>query len=113
MRRVSRPRAANSSSRERLADDPVLLAQVGGRVALARARPPGTADVAELHALGERLLEPVSARTPGPHVLRLLLCPDDLFQVRVRRDQLRGLADRERIQLLDPGDGDLSRSLAR
>jgi hypothetical protein len=79
---------------------------VRGRISLARARTPWAADVEERHAFGLRLLEPVADRPPGTHVLRLLLRPDDLAEVRVPAQERRRLLDRERIELLDPGDGD-------
>ena len=65
--------------------DAVLLALVRRRVALARARLPRAADVAEpsAGARADRLLEAVADRPPGPHVLRLLLRPDDLAKPRV------------------------------
>src|SRR5207302_9027579 len=73
---------------ERFPDDPVLLAQVGGGIALARARAPRPAGVVERHRLGQGLLEPVADRAPGAHVLRLLLRPDDLLERRIRPQEL-------------------------
>src|SRR5258708_3307768 len=84
--------------------DPVLLEQVRGRVALGGTRLPRPADVAHRDP-GRRLLEPAADRPPGAHVLRLLLRPDDLIECWVRRDQLAGDLNWERVQLLDPGDG--------
>src|SRR4051794_22890083 len=75
------------------------------RVALTRRRPPGAADVREHDAVGLRLLEPMPDRPPRAHVLRLLLCPHDLTEIRVAAKDLRGLLDRERIELLEPRDG--------
>src|SRR5438046_1134435 len=49
---------------ERLADDPVLLTQVSGRVALAGACPPRPPDVAERHARRARLFQPVPNGAP-------------------------------------------------
>src|SRR2546426_145477 len=69
--------------RQCFADNPVLFAQVCGRIALARARTPGAADVAERDALRQVLLQAVTERAPRPHVLGLLLRPDDLDQPRV------------------------------
>ena len=66
----------------------------------------GAPDVAHRDAAG-RLLEPVADRAPGAHVLRLLLRPDDLVERRVRRDELARRLDRERVELLEPGDRDL------
>src|SRR3954468_6675591 len=109
-RRVSPQETALS---QRFADDPVLLAQVCRRVALARARPPGAADVAEPDAWRQVLLEAVPNRAPRPHVLRLLLGPDDLRKARIRRDEGGLLLDRERIQLLDPCDRDVFGGLAQ
>src|SRR5436853_6579762 len=103
------PSAAALAAAERLADDPVLLAQVRRRVALARARAPRAAGVAERRRLRQRLLEPVADRPPGAHVLRLLLRPDDLLERRVRPQQLAGRFDRERVELLEPRDGDVLR----
>src|SRR5205085_1371323 len=97
---------------QRLADDPVLLTQVRGRVALAGARAPGAADVAELDALGQVLLQPMADGAPRAHVLRLLLRPDDLGQSRIGGDERGLLLDRERIELLDPGDRDMTRAVA-
>src|SRR5438067_1863203 len=84
------PTAPPALDAERLADDPVLLAQVRRRVALARAGAPRTADVAERRPLWKRLLEPVADRAPGAHVLRLLLRPDDLLERRVGAQELPG-----------------------
>ena len=84
--------ATRAQLEQRCADDPVLLAQVRGRVALARARAPRPADVAQRDARGQRLLEAVPDRPPGAHVLRLLLRPDDLLQVRVRPRRARRAA---------------------
>ena len=78
-----------------------------GRIALARARTPRAADEAQRHAVGLRLLEPVPDRTPRAHVLRLLLHPHDLGEIRIASRQLgRGL-DGERVELLEPGDRDV------
>src|SRR4051812_38071194 len=74
-------------------------------IALGGARTPGAADVAHGDA-ARRLLEAVADRAPRAHVLRLLLCPDDLLEVRVRVDQPVRRDDRERIELLDPRDRD-------
>src|SRR5262249_52460651 len=82
-----------------------LLAQVRGRIALTRAGAPRTADVEERHAFRLRLLEPVSDRAPGSHVLRLFLRPHDFAQVRVSGQQRLRALGRERIELLDPRDG--------
>src|SRR4029077_315809 len=72
IRHLPRDRPARGSVRlarrgcnaQGVADDPVLLGQVRGRIPLARARAPGAADVAEVDAtgsaLGERVLEPVA-----------------------------------------------------
>src|ERR671930_6107 len=76
------PRSAQTLLAQRLADDAILLAQVRGRVALARARPPRPADVPKHDTHRQRLLEPVPDRAPGAHVLRLFLCPDELLEVR-------------------------------
>ena len=81
----ARRRRAKRRRRQGRAHDPVLLAQMRGRIALARARAPGAADVVQRHAVGLRLLEPVPDRPPRAHVLRLLLHPDDLAQVRIAR----------------------------
>src|SRR5437773_12356999 len=86
------------------AQDAVLIAQVGGRVALTGARPPGSSGVAEGDALGQRLFEPVPDRAPRTHVLRLFLRPDELFQVRVRAHELGRRQDRERVELLQPAE---------
>src|SRR5579862_2137102 len=91
---------------ERGADDAVLLAQVRGRIPLARARAPRAADVEERDALRLRLLEPVANRPPCAHVLRLFLHPDELAEVRVAGEQRLRLLDREGIQLLEPRNGD-------
>src|SRR5205823_8827587 len=79
------------------------------RVALARARAPRAAGVGEQDAeVLQRRLEAVANRPPGAHVLRLLLGPDDLTEVRVSGDELGIGLDRKRIELLEPGDGDVS-----
>src|SRR5439155_6173527 len=51
--------ASSLAAAERFPDDPVLLPQVRRRVALARARAPRAADVAERRRLRQGLLEPV------------------------------------------------------
>src|SRR5215470_15797840 len=76
-------------------------------IALARAGAPGPSDVAERNVLGSRLLEAMSGRPPRAHVLRLLLRPDDLLERRIGADELRGLLDRERVELLQAGDGNV------
>src|SRR5215208_2740180 len=91
--------------------DPVLLEPVGGRVALRRRRSPGPADVAKRYAV-RGALEPMADRAPRPHVLRLLLHPQDLAHVRVLAHEFRSRVDRERIQLLEPPDGDVPRARA-
>src|SRR5439155_16933391 len=102
--RVLRPRSGFLRA-ERRANDAVLLAQVRRRIALARRRAPRAADVDERHLPRLRLLEPVPDGAPGAHVLRLLLRPDDLFESRVRAQQLGSRGDRERVELLEPRDG--------
>src|SRR5262249_17823338 len=84
----------------------VLLAEMRGRIALARARTPRPADVEQRHAFGLRLLQAVPERAPRAHVLRLLLGPHDLAHVRIAAHELGGLLDPERIWPLDPGHGD-------
>src|SRR5262249_46803125 len=108
---AERARSSDAAD-ERCADDPILLVVMQGRVALARARPPGTAHV--LHARARigtrgRFLESVANRAPRPHVLWLLLGPDDLAHPRVRRDEGRHELQRERIELLEPRDRDRGR----
>jgi hypothetical protein len=68
------PRVSDRCS-ERFTHDPFLLQPVCARVALARARPPGPADVPQRHALGERLLEAVPDRAEGSHVQAVPLAP--------------------------------------
>src|SRR5688500_7935623 len=87
-----------------LAGDAVLLDQVRGRVPLARARAPRTPDVAKLDLGWQPLLEPVPDGAPGPHVLRLLLRPHDLGHVRIAGEELVVRRERERVELLEPGD---------
>ena len=87
-------------------DDPRLLGDVGGRIALARRRALGPADVAELQPLGQDLHEAREHVRAGAHVARLLLRPDDLLEVRVALDELEDLRLRERIEQLDAADGD-------
>src|SRR5262249_57967617 len=84
---------------ERGADNPVLLTQVRSRVALARTRPPRAAGVRERRP---GCFEAMADRPPRPHVLRLLLRPDEFPQVRVRRDDGSVLVHGERIELLEP-----------
>ena len=48
-------------------------------------------------------------RAPRTHVLRLLLRPHDLLEPRHRGDQTSERLDRERIELLEPRDGDARR----
>src|SRR5581483_12297393 len=52
------------------------------------------------------LLETVANGAERSHVLRLLLHPDELAQVRVAAQEVRRLLDRERIELLEPRDCD-------
>jgi hypothetical protein len=89
---------------ERLAHDPLLLEHVRRRVALARARPPRPSYEAQGNTFGEGVLEAVANRAVRTHVQRLLLRPDELVDLRVRRNQLREGSLRERVQLLEPGD---------
>ena len=78
---------------ERFANDPVLLVVMEGRVALARARAPGAADVLDTLGLRRRLrgglLEPMPDRPPRAHVLWLFLRPDDLANLRIAGDERR------------------------
>ena len=60
---------------ERGADDPGLLHRVRGRIALARRRALGPADVAELELAREDLQQPRRHVRAGAHVARLLLHP--------------------------------------
>src|SRR4029077_5225235 len=88
------------------------LDEMRGRVALARARTPGTADVAEVRDATRLLagvLETVANRAVCPHVERLLLRPDELGELRIGAEQGDDLPHRERIQLLDPSDRDRRR----
>src|SRR3954451_11253339 len=94
-------------------DDARLLGDVGGRIALARARALGAADVAEAQPLGEDLHEPREHVRAGAHVARLLLDPDDLLEVRVGADDLVDLRLGEGVQELDAPDGDAVVALAR
>src|SRR3989442_15912984 len=97
---------APSLDRQRLRDDPLLLDVVRGRISLARRGPVLPPDVVELHALRYQLPLAVAREheAASAHVLRLLLHPDDLLEVRVALDQLDDLLARERIQDLDPRD---------
>src|SRR3954451_6045799 len=85
---------------QRVADDPVLLAQVRGRIALTRARAPRPAGEAEADPFRQGLFEAVPDRAPGARVLRLLLSPDQLFEVRERADERGRSRDRKRVELL-------------
>src|SRR4051812_22208432 len=98
---------------ERGPDDPVLLERVGGRVALARARALGPADVAELEVAREDVQQARRHVRAGAHVPRLLLDPQDLAQVRVARDLLQDLGLGEGVEQLDAGDRDVLLALAR
>src|ERR1700722_1768543 len=73
---------------ERGAHDAILFGDVRRRVALAGARALGPADVAEVDLVGQDLHQAREHVRAGAHVARLFLCPDDLAQVRVARDQL-------------------------
>src|SRR6059058_1698590 len=97
---------------ERRANDAVLLAQVRGGIALARARAPRPACVHELHGVRLRLFETVADGAERSHVLRLLLHPHELAQAGVPAQQVRRLLDRERIELLQPCDRDSLRLAA-
>ena len=77
-----------------------------GGIALARAGAPRAADVAERHAVRDRLLEPVPDRAPGAHVLRLLLRPDEFLEMWERPHELGRRVDREWVELLQPADRD-------
>ena len=86
-RRPKRTRSADQppGDAERSAHDAILLALVRGRIALARRGAPRAADIRDPRDRGAgsgRVVEPVSDRAPGPHVLRLLLRPDDLLEPR-------------------------------
>ena len=86
---------AGCADTERFAHDAILLVLVQRRVSLARARTPRPADVVDagrLRSVSCSLFETMSDRPPGPHVLRLLLRPDDLAELGVRRDQRRDAA---------------------
>ena len=48
----------------------------------------------------------------GAHVLRLLLGPHELLERGIAADELGELVDGERVQLLEPRDGDLRRPVA-
>src|SRR5438552_10253751 len=97
---------------ERRANDAILLAQVRGGIALARARAPRPACVHELHGVRLRLFETVADGAERSHVLRLLLHPHELAQAGVPAQQVRRLFDRERIELLQPCDRDSLRLAA-
>src|SRR3954447_12755445 len=103
-RRLGRVDRDGDREVQRGADDPVLLHRVRGRVALARRRALGPADVAELERGGEHLEQARGHVRAGAHVARLLLDPDDLAQVRVARDLLLDLALREGGEELDARD---------
>src|SRR5215831_3157722 len=87
-------------------NDPLLLEAMGRRVALGRGRARRAADVAEVDALGNQLGHPAEHHAPRAHVLRLLLDPEDLLQVRILGDEAGDLVAREGVQKLHPGDGD-------
>jgi hypothetical protein len=74
---------------------------VGGRVALARRRALGPADVAELQRRRQDVQQPRRHVRAGTHVPRLLLRPHDLAQVRVAGHLVEDLLLRERVQQLD------------
>src|SRR5262249_36526363 len=88
--------------------DPLLRPHVRGRIALARARAPRSADVPQRPA-GDRLLEAVANRPPGTHVLRLFLGPDDRFERRIARDESNARLRGAWLELRDAGDGDVLR----
>ena len=101
---------------ERDTHDAVLLELMGRRIALARRgapRAPDVGDARHRRARAGRVVETVPDRAPRPHVLRLLLRPDDLLEPRQAGDQLGDRVDRERIELLQPGNGDARRAGAR
>src|ERR671931_502902 len=92
---------------KRGADDAVLLAQVSRGIALAWTGAPRPAGIDERDLrIAQRRLEAMADRPPRAHVLRLLLRPRDLAQVRIRGHQPGVRVDRERIELLEPGDRD-------
>src|SRR6266699_1169623 len=91
-----------------LSSDPVLLVEVRRRVTLRRRGAPRTADVTKGDA-ARRLLEAVADRPPRAHVLRLLLYPHDLVQVRIPANELGRGFDRGRVELVEPRDGDAAR----
>src|SRR5579885_3590697 len=59
-----------------------------------RAGPLGTADIGERQGAVEQVLQPRGHESPGAHVLRFLLQPDHLAQVRIRGDEVLDLLDR-------------------
>src|SRR5580765_6746428 len=90
-----------------LLEQRLLLLLVQVRVAhrrRCRRRPPG---VAEALALVHVLVDVVLDEEPGALVLRLILAPDDLAQVRVLLELGRERLVRERVELLDTDDRDI------
>src|ERR1700735_334970 len=77
---------------------------VRGRISLGRTGTPRTPDKPDWDAPC-RLFEAMADRPPRSHVLGFLLGPDDLVESRVRRDQVASGLHRERVELLDPCDG--------
>src|SRR5436190_5902031 len=83
----------------------LLLVQVGVAHRGRRRRRP--AGVAETLALVHVLVDVVLDEEPGALVLRLVLAPDDLAQVRVLLELGSERLVREGIELLHPNDGDI------
>ena len=93
---------------ERHAYDAVLLALVRDGIALARRGAQLAADVVVRHTLRDGLVQAVLHEGARAHVLRLLLDPDHLAQVRIAREQLEHLGGRERVEQLDAPDCDVA-----
>src|SRR3954454_6419429 len=109
-RRPSLPVASAASVKslraERREDDALLLEPVGRRVALRRRGAWRAADVAEVDSLRDELGHAAEHDAPRAHVLRLLLDPEDLLQVRILGEQGCDLVPGEGVQELDPGERD-------
>ena len=95
---VDRP----SSDRKSLGDDASLLALVQRERADRRTRAGIAAGIGNFPA--EQRAQPRLDVSPGAHVLRFFLAPDESLRLRKRFERIAQFLLRERIELLDPND---------
>ena len=88
------PKWARRSLRKRRRDDSLLLDGVLTRITLARAGPIAASDILDVESVTLAFEQASPHEGPRPHILRLLLNPDDLLEPRIARDHAIDLADR-------------------